>query len=191
MAKLFVPTLSSSLPQLLLPLHTQLTNPRFIPISSLHTSASASASRFGFPKRLVPGTQFRKSSFNRMAAMGGNVDSAPVPKSAPVEIAHELLQAGFQYLDVRTPEEFTAGHAIGAVNVPYLFKVGSGMSKNPNFLEEVSSQFGKDDKIIVGCLSGKRSLMAATDMMSAGFTEVTDIVGGYAAWTQNGLPTES
>lgn len=24
-----------------------------------------------------------------------------------------------------------------------------GMSKNPNFLEEVSSQFGKDDKIIV------------------------------------------
>lgn len=24
-----------------------------------------------------------------------------------------------------------------------------------------------------------------------GFTEVTDIVGGYAAWTQNGLPTES
>lgn len=36
-----------------------------------------------------------------MAAMGGNVDSAPVPKSAPVEIAHELLQAGFQYLDVR------------------------------------------------------------------------------------------
>lgn len=24
-----------------------------------------------------------------------------------------------------------------------------------------------------------------------GFTEVTDIDGGYAAWTQNGLPTES
>lgn len=29
--------------------------------------------------------------------------------------------------------------------------MGSGMSKNPKFLEEVSSVFGKDDEIIVVC----------------------------------------
>ncbi|KAK2999665.1 hypothetical protein RJ639_022987, partial [Escallonia herrerae] len=92
---------------------------------------------------------------------------------------------------LRTPEEFTAGHAAGAINIPYMFRVGSGMKKNPNFLEEVSSHLGKDDEVIVGCQAGKRSLMAATDLLSAGFTGITDIAGGYAAWTQNGLPTEN
>ncbi|CAA6656043.1 unnamed protein product [Spirodela intermedia] len=113
-----------------------------------------------------------------------------VPRSVPVRVAHELLQAGHRYLDVRTPEEFGAGRPIGAINIPYMFRIGSGMSKNPKFLEEVSSIFGKDDEIIVGCQSGKRSLMAATDLTSSGFTGVTDVAGGYSAWVQNELPSE-
>ena len=64
------------------------------------------------------------------------------------------------------------------------------MTKNTNFVKEVSSEFRKDDEIIVGCQLGKRSMMAATDLLAAGFTGVTDIAGGYAAWTQNNLPTE-
>ncbi|GMP32106.1 hypothetical protein CsSME_00006016 [Camellia sinensis var. sinensis] len=123
--------------------------------------------------------------------VGGNVESSAVPTSVPVRVAHELLQAGHRYLDVRTAEEFSAGHAVGATNVPYMFKVGSGMTKNPKFLEEVLLQFTKDDKIIVGCQSGKRSMMAATSLISAGFTGATDMAGGYAAWTQNGLPIAS
>ncbi|KAI8020343.1 hypothetical protein LOK49_LG04G01312 [Camellia lanceoleosa] len=123
--------------------------------------------------------------------VGGNVESSAVPTSVPVRVAHELLQAGHRYLDVRTADEFSAGHAVGATNVPYMFKVGSGMTKNPKFLEEVLLQFTKDDKIIVGCQSGKRSMMAATSLISAGFTGATDMAGGYAAWTQNGLPIAS
>ncbi|XP_049383574.1 senescence-associated protein DIN1-like [Solanum stenotomum] len=65
------------------------------------------------------------------------------------------------------------------------------MIKNPNFLEEVLEHFGKDDEIIVGCQLGKRSFMAATELLAAGFTGVTDIAGGYAAWTKSGLPIES
>lgn len=41
-----------------------------------------------------------------MAAMGGNVESAAGPKSAPVATAYELLQAGHQYLDVRYSSSF-------------------------------------------------------------------------------------
>ncbi|TQE06194.1 hypothetical protein C1H46_008259 [Malus baccata] len=41
-----------------------------------------------------------------------------------------------------------------------------------------------------GCQLGKRSMMAATDLVAAGFTGITDIAGGYAVWTQTGLPTE-
>lgn len=33
------------------------------------------------------------------------------------------------YGDVcRTPEEFSAGHVVGAINIPYMYRVGSGYS---------------------------------------------------------------
>ncbi|EOX90728.1 Beta-galactosidase 3 isoform 3, partial [Theobroma cacao] len=88
-------------------------------------------------------------SFCPKAALRGNVQATGVPTSVPVRVAHELHQAGHRYLDVRTPEEFSAGHAPGAINIPYMCKVGSGMTKNPNFLAEVSSHFGTYDEIIV------------------------------------------
>ncbi|KAJ0040478.1 hypothetical protein Pint_28597 [Pistacia integerrima] len=124
------------------------------------------------------------------ASPRGNLETTGVPTSVPVRVAHELLQAGHRYLDVRTPEEFSAGHVSGAINVPYMYRVGSGMTKNPEFLKEVSAYFGKYDEILVGCELGKRSLMAATDLLAAGFTGITDMAGGYAAWRQTGLPTE-
>ncbi|PON82680.1 Rhodanese-like domain containing protein [Trema orientale] len=129
-------------------------------------------------------------NFCTKAALRGNLEATRVPTSVPVRVAHELLQAGHRYLDVRTPEEFSAGHAPGAVNIPYMYKVGSGMTKNPHFLAQVLSHFRKQDEIIVGCQSGKRSMMAATDLLSAGFTCITDIAGGHATWAQNSLPTE-
>uniref|UniRef100_A0A0E0HVQ1 Rhodanese domain-containing protein n=1 Tax=Oryza nivara TaxID=4536 RepID=A0A0E0HVQ1_ORYNI len=121
-----------------------------------------------------------------------------VPRSVPVRVAHELQQAGHRYLDVsliivldlcRTEGEFAGGHPVGAVNIPYMYKTGSGLTKNTHFLEKVSTTFGKEDEIIVGCQSGKRSLMAASELCSAGFTAVTDIAGGFSAWKENELPT--
>ncbi|XP_010531128.1 PREDICTED: rhodanese-like domain-containing protein 15, chloroplastic [Tarenaya hassleriana] len=110
--------------------------------------------------------------------------------SVPVRVAHELAQAGHRYLDVRTPDEFSAGHPSGSINVPYFYRVGSGLTKNPGFLRQVSSHFRKHDEIIIGSESGERSLMASADLLSSGFTSITDIAGGYTAWSQNGLPVE-
>ncbi|THU54912.1 hypothetical protein C4D60_Mb11t01050 [Musa balbisiana] len=134
----------------------------------------------------------RPNHLSCIRSMASNVsaEEAGVPRSVPVAVAHELLKAGHRYLDVRTEGEFSSGHAVGAVNIPYMFKSSSGMSKNPNFMQEVLSTFKKDDEIIVGCLSGKRSSMAATELSNAGFTGITDISGGYSAWVENGLPTE-
>ncbi|CAN6181577.1 unnamed protein product [Urochloa humidicola] len=113
---------------------------------------------------------------------------AVMPRSVPVHIAYELQQAGHHYLDVRTESEFRDGHPERAVNIPYMFRTGSGTTKNTHFLEQVSKIFGKDDDIIVGCQSGRRSLMAATELYAAGFTAVTDIAGGFSSWRDNGLP---
>ncbi|CAL9228367.1 unnamed protein product [Arabidopsis halleri] len=122
----------------------------------------------------------------------GNVstEAVKIPTSVPVRVARELAQAGYRYLDVRTPDEFSIGHPTRAINVPYTYRVGSGMVKNPSFLRQVSSHFRKHDEIIIGCESGQMSFMASTDLLTAGFTAITDIAGGYVAWTENELPVE-
>lgn len=172
-------------------------------IQQSSASLSATASRFPLPRRPPHTLTYKDHTFNSnfswMASMEKNnhlvvstsTTSVDHPTSVPVRVAHELYQAGHRYLDVRTPGEFSAGHAAGAINIPYMFKVGSGMIKNPNFVDEVLTHFRKDDEIIVGCQSGKRSLMAASDLLSAGFTGVTDIAGGFAAWSRNELPIEA
>ncbi|XP_020243155.1 rhodanese-like domain-containing protein 15, chloroplastic isoform X2 [Asparagus officinalis] len=158
---------------------------------ALKRSLSSIPASFSFSKQLKwsLGTESRCTRILRLMATDASPEES-VLRSVPVRVAHELLQAGHRYLDVRTVDEFNAGHPVGATNIPYMFKVGSGMTKNPNFLAEVSSAFDKDDEIIIGCQSGKRSLMAATDLSSTGFTGVTDVAGGFSAWLQNGLPAE-
>ncbi|KAF5753085.1 hypothetical protein HS088_TW01G01004 [Tripterygium wilfordii] len=167
---------SSSIPPVLCPQNLNHRNLLSLPSSNSHS------------RRLCLNRK-NTSSCSR-ASLRGNLEVTGVPTSVPVRVAHELLLAGHHYLDVRTPEEFSAGHADGAINIPYMYRVGSGMTKNLKFVEEVSSHFKKHDEIIVGCKSGKRSMMAATDLLAAGFTAITDIAGGYDAWTYNGLPTE-
>uniref|UniRef100_A0A453QZ39 Rhodanese domain-containing protein n=1 Tax=Aegilops tauschii subsp. strangulata TaxID=200361 RepID=A0A453QZ39_AEGTS len=39
-----------------------------------------------------------------------------------------------------------------------------------------------------GCQSGKRSELACIDLLAAGFMNVKNVGGGYAAWLHNGLP---
>ncbi|BFI33771.1 hypothetical protein AXG93_4689s1560 [Marchantia polymorpha subsp. ruderalis] len=112
-------------------------------------------------------------------------------RSVPVQVARELLNAGHRYLDVRTVEEFAAGHVEGAVNVPYMYKAGAGMSKNLRFVDDVRKIFHKDTEIVVGCKSGRRSLMAAHELEAGEYTGVTDMVGGYDAWVESGLPVNS
>ncbi|MED6147223.1 Thiosulfate sulfurtransferase 16, chloroplastic [Stylosanthes scabra] len=127
---------------------------------------------------------------NTKTCPNDNLKSIEVLTSVPVDVAHSLLQAGYRYLDVRTIEEFRAGHTPGAINIPYFHIFGEDKTKNAEFIEQVSSQFSKNDKILVGCKRGIRSKSAATDLLDAGFSGVKDVAGGYDDWTKNGLPTK-
>ena len=121
------------------------------------------------------------------------------------EEARVLLDSeeGYTYLDVRTEEEFAAGHVPAAVNIPVVEKnpMGLGLVPNPDFLSQVEQQFDKDMKIITLCLRGTRSMHAAMMMMALGYTEVVDMQGGYDAemdargnvvvegWARRNFPT--
>ena len=94
-------------------------------------------------------------------------------------------------MDVRTAEEFNAGHPPGAVNVPVMFKSAVGMSPNPDFVSQIKEQFpDKDVSLAVGCQSGKRSAIAADALAAAGYTDLVNVEGGFGAWLGAGLPVE-
>ena len=98
-------------------------------------------------------------------------------------------QDGMMYLDVRTEEEMGKGHIRGSLNVPYFFVTPQGTrEKNPRFVEQVASLYTTEQHILVGCQSGKRSELACVDLLAAGFMNVKNVGGGYAAWLHNGLP---
>lgn len=124
-------------------------------------------------------------------------------KEITPEEAHRVLQenAGAVYIDVRTVEEFVAGHPAGAVNIPVGFRdPWRGMVMNEEFVKVVEANFPKDKMILLGCQAGPRSNAAANLLQQAGYTEVASVVGGFGGmrdasgrlvapgWASLGLP---
>ncbi len=126
---------------------------------------------------------------------------ADITRISPSD-ASEKLAGGWTYVDVRTTEEFEAGHPAGALNVPIAHAGPGGMVPNPDFLPVMKSAFALDAKIVVGCKSGARSLRAAQALVAAGFTQVADQRAGWdgarsafgqvtePGWLRAGLPAE-
>jgi rhodanese-related sulfurtransferase len=83
-----------------------------------------------------------------------------------------------QLIDVRTAEEFQAGHINGALNYDYL----SGE------VDLLISELDKSKPVYVYCRSGKRSASSAEILIDAGFKKVIDLKGGFMSWTQAGMP---
>ena len=107
---------------------------------------------------------------------------APVKADITPQEAKALLDGsdGHVYLDVRTVAEFTAGHVPGAINIPYLSVNASGeRGVNANFLEFIQATLAKDAKILVGCQSGGRSKRAQSELQDAGYSRVSNVVGGF------------
>ncbi len=84
-------------------------------------------------------------------------------------------------LDVRTPEEFAAGHLEGATLVDFY---------DPDFADQLAD-LDPDVPYLLYCQSGNRSGQSAVLMEQLGFTDVADVDGGILAWTEVGNPVES
>ncbi|MBV9948507.1 MAG: rhodanese-like domain-containing protein [Myxococcales bacterium] len=117
--------------------------------------------------------------------------------------ASQKLAEGWTYVDVRTTQEFEAGHPAGAVNVPIMHAGAGGMTPNPDFTRVMNAAFPKDAKIVVGCKAGGRSLRAAQILLGEGFQNVVDQRAGWdgargsfgeltePGWSRVNLPSES
>jgi phage shock protein E len=79
-------------------------------------------------------------------------------------------------LDVRSPEEYAAGHVPGAVNVPH-GEVGSRLAELP-----------RDRDIVLYCRSGRRVGLAADVLVANGFKRLLHMSGDMPAWEASGNP---
>lgn len=97
---------------------------------------------------------------------------------SPSEL-HAALERGepMQVIDVRSDNEWNAGHIDGAV---HLF--GGELEKNLDQLPD------RDATLAIVCGGGYRSTVAASVLRRNGFSNVVNMVGGMGAWRKDNLP---
>jgi rhodanese-related sulfurtransferase len=84
-------------------------------------------------------------------------------------------------IDVRTPEEFAAGHVPGAINMPHDQIAGRYQELN----------VAETGEIVVYCRSGKRAAVAEQILLDMGFTNVATLEGHWLGWSGPALVPEN
>jgi phage shock protein E len=109
-----------------------------------------------------------------LVALGGTMAACSTDDAsdAGVEQAVDAV-----VIDVRTPEEFADGHLDGAVN----------LSVEDGSLQQALGDLDPNASYVVYCRSGRRSAIAAEQMVAAGFTSVEDLGAIDAAAERTGL----
>lgn len=94
----------------------------------------------------------------------------------PDEFEKAYINDGTVTVDVRTADEFAAGHLYHAVNIDW---------QKDGFMDEIKKNFNTNITLAVYCRSGKRSAAAAQALSDAGY-KVLNLTGGYTAWAEAG-----
>ncbi|MDT5032523.1 MAG: hypothetical protein QOC94_2694 [Actinoplanes sp.] len=81
---------------------------------------------------------------------------------------------GAYLLDVREPDEWTAGHAPGAHHLP-MMEVPARMAEVPT-----------DAEVVVVCRSGGRSGQVTSYLIGNGWDNVRNLDGGMRSWASAG-----
>lgn len=99
---------------------------------------------------------------------------------APRTLRERLQDADDPYLlDVRREGETRLGRIAGSANVP----LGQ--------LEQRIEEVPRDREVTIYCAGGYRSAIAAGILQAHGFTQLSDLAGGYNAWVASGCPAEA
>jgi rhodanese-related sulfurtransferase len=100
-------------------------------------------------------------------------------KVTPLQATQIINQGRNLILDVRSADEFAAGHMKDAKNIP-LKELSTRLSEIEKF---------KERPVIVVCNKGLQSSKATSQLRKAGFVNASSLLGGLDAWQSQGLPT--
>jgi phage shock protein E len=110
-------------------------------------------------------------------ALATDTPLAPVSPQALIERLDDGPKAPF-VLDVRTAEEYVAGHVPGAVNIPH-DQLASRLAEVP-----------RDRDVVLYCRSGRRVQLAAEVLAGGGYARLEHLQGDMPAWSNQGRPVE-
>ena len=104
-----------------------------------------------------------------------------VMKEINTQEAEKIIATGSATpIDVRTDDEYNEGHIKGCLHIDIA---------SPDFLSRIAA-LTKDQAYLIYCAAGGRSSRATQMMTQAGFTNATNLVGGFTGWRKAGLPEE-
>lgn len=90
------------------------------------------------------------------------------------ELRESMVTEEIQILDVRGYAEYDAGHIFDSTNI------------HAGYLTERAEEIRKDVPVIVHCVSGDRSSIASSLLLSLGFENIYNLTGGISAWIKEG-----
>jgi sulfur-carrier protein adenylyltransferase/sulfurtransferase len=95
-----------------------------------------------------------------------------------VEEARDRARKGAVLVDVREADEWSQGHAEGALFIPR------------GYLEQRIEEKVKDKnaEVVLYCAGGTRSAFAARTLQELGYTNVASVAGGFGKWKEAGYP---
>lgn len=100
-------------------------------------------------------------------------------KQVDIDEARRMIeQLGTVVIDVRESDEWRQGHLPNAIGIPRGFLELRIEEKIPD----------RKTPIIMQCASGTRSLLAARTLREMGYENVYNLIGGFNAWKDRGLP---
>lgn len=93
-------------------------------------------------------------------------------------LVNQMSATPHQIIDVRSPEEFAAGHVKGAINIPF-----DQIEQHQNLLNTL-----KPSTLVVYCRSGRRAGIFEQTLTEKGFN-LLHLSGDMNAWQAAKLPT--
>ena len=101
----------------------------------------------------------------------------PIDLSAS-DFSAKIAEPGVVVLDVRTAEEFSGPHIMGAINIDF----------DSDTFHEVMTTLDRSQTYALYCRSGRRSALAAELMHQLNFESLVNLTGGIIDWMEADLP---
>lgn len=114
----------------------------------------------------------QQSSDTHQSAKTEEVTATVTMSSQPISVLDEVQMDEILLIDVRTPEEYKAGHVENALNINFF---------DENFTDQIK-ELNTDKTLYLYCRSGKRSMNASKALSDLGY-KVVNLEGGYNAYS--------
>lgn len=106
-------------------------------------------------------------------AAGKEVDT--INRITAEELEQKMKQ-DIVIIDVRKKSEFDSEHIKGVVNVPL------------NQINQHLEKFPKEQEFVLHCAGGYRSMIAASILQQRGWSQLTDVIGGFKSIKETTIP---